>query len=183
MHSIIKYITLMVEAIRKILNDDRQLSKVAATSFMEFDEDKSGFIDENELLKIMTKVTATLNIPKPTQSQIKGLVKKLDHSNDGKLSLEEFKVLVRSILNAYIQSMEKEGSAPAANAPETEVKNRADVEGQVDRQLQVFEKYLEDSGISIAFQIMYTAMRLRQIGREVSHLLPANLTENISHTK
>ena len=70
------------------------------------------------------------------------------------------------------------------------------VEEQINKQLQMFEKYLEESGITMAFQLIfaeiltkkiepnnvftYTAMRLRQIGKEIAHLLPKNLTANIT---
>lgn len=73
-----------------------------------------------------------------------------------------------------------------------------EIEEKVTRQIQLFEKYLEDSGISLAFQIIYaeiltkkvdphnvfayTAMRLRQIGQELKYLLPENLTATIKHT-
>ena len=72
-------------------------------------------------------------------------------------------------------------------------------EKQVNKQIQMFEKYLEDSGISVSFQIIYaeiltkkiepanvftyTAMRLRQIGKEIAHLLPANLTAALGDGK
>mmetsp|Transcript_11337 Transcript_11337/g.12466 ORF Transcript_11337/g.12466 Transcript_11337/m.12466 type:complete len:142 (-) Transcript_11337:235-660(-) len=62
---------------------------------------------------------------------------------------------------------------------------------EAERQAELFEKYLEDSGLTVAFQIIfaeiiskkvdpsqvftYTAMRLRQIGAELNPLLPDSL--------
>ena len=189
----------MAEAIRRILTDEKQLSQFAATSFLEYDTDKSGYIDEKELGKVMNKVTAALNCPKPTASQLKELFHNIDQSSDGKISLEEFKILLKKILNHYLKSLEQASSTPLGAKSETPAKARAEeAEIQVNKQLQLFEKYLQDSGISTAFQIIfteilmkkieadnvftYTAMRLRQIGREVAHLLPANLAEKITES-
>lgn len=91
---------------------------------------------------------------------------------------------------------EEEGEDPAELERR---KKEEEVEEQVNRQIQLFERYLEESGISMAFQIIfaeilmkkvdpanvftYAAMRLRQIGQEVAHLLPENLTEKLAQSK
>ena len=85
------------------------------------------------------------------------------------------------------------------NAQEEPREDDEEQERQVSKQIQMFEKYLEDSGLSLTFQIIYaeiltkkiepanvftyTAMRLREIGKEVAHLLPSNLTANLASSK
>lgn len=70
---------------------------------------------------------------------------------------------------------------------------------QQDKQIEVFQKYLAETGLSMAFQIIfaellakkvqpvnvftYTAMRLRQIGEAVGPLLPGDLTEGLRVVK
>lgn len=185
----------MADSLKKLLKDDRLLHQAASQAFMEADSDKSGLIDEAELSKVLTKVCISLNCSKPTPSQVKELLKKIDHSQDGKINLEEFMVLIRMILKLYIKKLEGESEPVNAANSEIPAKKTEDAEHQINKQLHLFEKYLQDSGISVAFQIIYTeilmkkidsdnvftytAMRLRQIGKEVAHLLPANLTDKI----
>ena len=186
----------MAEAIKKILKDERQLTTVASNAFTDADADRSGFIDEKELMKVMIKVCSALNVPKPSSSQIKDVLTSIDKNKDGKISLQEYIVLVKGILQAFVRKLEHDTSVTPDPKVQEQAKNVEKIEAQVDKQLQLFEKYLQDSGISLAFQIIYTeiltkkidsdnvftytAMRLRQIGKEVAHLLPSNLTANIA---
>ena len=181
----------MAEGIRKLLKDERLLGQAAAGAFMEADGDKSGFIDEKELLKVMAKTCAAMNCSKPTGAQIKELLKKIDQNRDGRVSYEEFIILVKMILKRYLKTLEE---AEGTNKPSQ--RNDGEIEEQVSKQLHLFEKYLEESGLTIAFQIIYTeiiskkieqdnvftytAMRLRQIGKEVAHLLPTNLAAKLA---
>lgn len=68
-----------------------------------------------------------------------------------------------------------------------------------DKQVRVLQKYLAETGLSLAFQIIfaellakkvqpmnvftYTAMRLRQLGEAVGPLLPEDLTEGLRSVK
>ena len=185
----------MAEALRKLLRDERQLNTVANNAFADADSDKSGFIDEKELGKVLSKVCAALNFPKPSSSGIKEVLSSIDKNKDGKVAVQEFITLVKGIIQLSINKLES--ASPAPGAPD-EAKKLEQVENQVDKQLHLFEKYLQETGISLAFQIIYTeiitkkidsdnvftytAMRLRQIGKEVAHLLPENLAANISET-
>ena len=97
------------------------------------------------------------------------------------------------MLRAHLKDLEEQEFDLNMKAASKKDEN---LDGQIDKQLQMFEKYLEESGISIAFQIIYTeiltkkideenvftytAMRLRQIGKEVAHLIPSNLTEKLT---
>lgn len=186
----------MAEALRKLLRDERQLNTVVNNAFADADSDKSGFIDEKELGKVLTKVCTALNFPKPSSSSIKEVLSSIDKNKDGKVAVQEFLVLVKGIIQLSINKLEN-GPSPAPGVSE-ESKKLEQVENQVDKQLHLFEKYLQETGISLAFQIIYTeiitkkidsdnvftytAMRLRQIGKEVAHLLPENLAANISET-
>ena len=183
----------MAEALRKLLKDERQLSQITTASFMETDISKSGFVDEKELQKVMTKASIALNCSKPSAFQIKELLKKIEQKKEGKVSFDEFQLLIKIMIKKYLRDLE-DGTDNSTAHPQK--KSNEDIERQVNKQLHLFQKYLEESGISIAFQIIYTeilskkidadsvftytAMRLRQIGKEVAHLLPANLAASLS---
>jgi hypothetical protein len=185
----------MADSIRKLLKDEKQLTQIASAAFTESDSDKSGFIDEKELYKVMVKACAALNCDKPTQGQVKELLKRIDHNKDGKVSLDEYVILFKMILQQYVKNLEDGEEDKRNDESREERKKETEIENQVNKQLQLFEKYLEDSGISTAFQIIYTeilmkkidsenvftytAMRLRQIGKEIAHLLPENLTAKL----
>ena len=181
----------MAEGIRKLLKDERAFTQLATAAFMESDSDKSGFVDEKELQKVMTKACAAMNCSKPSSGQIKELLKKIDQNKDGKVSYDEYTLLLKMILKRFLKTLEEEIEPVKPKESKDEI-----IEKQVSKQLLLFQKYLEESGISIAFQIVYneiiakkinsddvftyTAMRLRQIGKEVAHLLPANLAAKLT---
>jgi Ca2+-binding EF-hand superfamily protein len=185
-----------LEALKKLLKDERQLNTVSGNAFADADTDKSSFIDEKELSKVLTKVSSALNFPKPSTSQIKEVLSSIDRNKDGKVSVQEFVVLVKGIIQLSIQKLEHPENDSKKSEKVEKAEKAEKVEAQVDKQLQLFEKYLQETGISLAFQIIYTeiitkkidadnvftytAMRLRQIGKEVAHLLPENLAANIS---
>ena len=93
-------------------------------------------------------------------------------------------------------SEEKEDS----DHPYTEEKEAPpEADDNLNKQVRIFEKYLEESGLTLAFQTIfaeiltkkiqpanvftYTSMRLREIGKEIAHLLPQNLTANLGKNK
>lgn len=150
----------------------------AKAAFDALDTDHSGFIEAAELHSLLTQLLTT----PPTQEQADEILKGLDSSNDGKLSFAEF-------LKALSVPPQESRRVPTPPVPPP---HEEDKEAQLNQQVQVFEKYLEESGLTLAFQTVfaeilskkiepanvftYTAMRLRQIGKEIAHLLPKSLT-------
>lgn len=180
----------MAENIRNLLKDEQLLTQAATSSFMEIDKNKSGYIDEDALVIVMSNVCNSLGIEKPTNLQIKEFMKKLDKSHKGKVSYDNYLLFLKLTLKRYVEHS-------TTNNEENLRKNQKkddDVERKLKKQMQQFEKYLEDSGVPIAFQVIfteilakkiepdqvfiYTAMRLRQIGRDIAHLLPKRFVEN-----
>ena len=62
------------------------------------DTDKNGFLDRNELEEVMGSVAVDMGIEKPSPSDIDEILKELDQNSDGKISLSEFQVLIKQIL-------------------------------------------------------------------------------------
>ena len=176
----------MSETIRMLLSDEQALIDASRPAFHALDTDNSGYIDEKELFKAMTQMAQDSGVPVPSLEQLQQAMQAIDRNRDGKVNFDEFLELMRQTLRDMLKSLGEEEVQPDTKKAEE----------QINKQLQMFEKYLEESGITMAFQLIfaeiltkkieannvftYTAMRLRQIGKEIAHLLPKNLTANIS---
>ena len=86
------------EEIQKILTDDRKLHEIAKAAFDAVDTDGSGYIEEPELKTVMSSVASDIGMDSPSDSDVKDVFLELDANGDGKISLEEFKVLIRQVL-------------------------------------------------------------------------------------
>ena len=86
--------------VKKILADEEKLAKVCKAVFEQVDSDKSGFIDEKELAATMKMLAGDLGIPEPSEDEVKEAYKALDTNCDGKISLDEFSVLTKQLLQA-----------------------------------------------------------------------------------
>jgi Ca2+-binding EF-hand superfamily protein len=178
----------MSTEIRHLLSDEKLLIEVCQPVFNQIDSENSGFIDEKELFDVMTKTSESIKSRPPTIDQVQRVMQSIDKSQEGKISFDEYIELIKLLLRDTLEH---------DHQPE-ENNNSKKVEEQINKQLQMFEKYLEESGITMAFQLIfaeiltkkiepgnvftYTAMRLRQIGKEIAHLLPKSLTANITET-
>ena len=176
----------MSTEIRRLLSDENALIEACKPAFNSIDADDSGSIDEKELFEVMTRASESMGSKQPTIEQVQKVMQSIDRNKDGKISFEEYVELIKFLLRDMLES-EQEREDPNASKKSEE---------QINKQLQMFEKYLEESGITMAFQLIfaeiltkkiepnnvftYTAMRLRQIGKEIAHLLPKNLTANIT---
>ena len=86
--------------ISEVLEDPEQIKKMTKAAFEELDTDNSGFIDEDELGILMKKVAKDCNVDAPSKEDIAKALTLVDVNKDGKISLDEFKVLVIEMLNA-----------------------------------------------------------------------------------
>merc|ERR1712096_318796 len=84
--------------VQAILNDEAKLKEVVKKAFEGVDEDGSGFIEEKELKIVMTQVATDLGIPEPSDDEVKDVLKELDTNKDGKISEEEFAVLIKQVM-------------------------------------------------------------------------------------
>ena len=176
----------MSSEIRRLLSDDKALIEVCRPAFTNTDTDDSGSVDEKELFAVMTQACESIESQPPTIEQVQKLMQTIETKHSGRISFDEYIELIKLLLRDMLE-LDQE--------PEEDHSSKK-VEEQINKQLQMFEKYLEESGITMAFQLIfaeiltkkiepnnvftYTAMRLRQIGKEIAHLLPKNLTANIT---
>ena len=86
------------EEIRAILSDHRRFNEIVQSSFNSVDVDLSGAIDKQELKNTMISLAGDIGMNKPSDSEVESLFKELDINGDGSISLDEFKVLIRGVL-------------------------------------------------------------------------------------
>ena len=186
----------MNKELAALLENEDRLKAVAKAAFDQVDSDHSGSIDRAELETVMTRVAKSLRMPAPSAPEIDSVMREIDANQDGKVSFLEYVELVKRTLRKLTGQ-----SSPAVRQEESkgpEVRPEEGKNEEVLRQVRMFERYLEDTGLTKAFQIIfaeiiskkiepanvfaYCAMRLRQIGKEIAHLLPKNLTASLAET-
>ncbi|OMJ66381.1 hypothetical protein SteCoe_32507 [Stentor coeruleus] len=84
--------------IQAILRDERKLHEIAKAAFDAVDNDHSGFIDEPELKTVMCSVAGDIGMDQPSDSDVRDVLRELDTNRDGRISLDEFKVLIKQVL-------------------------------------------------------------------------------------
>lgn len=90
------------EEIETILNDESKLNEIVKAAFESVDTDGSGYIEEAELKVVMTSVARDISMPEPTEQDVAEVLRELDSNRDGKVSQEEFKVLIRQVLELML---------------------------------------------------------------------------------
>jgi Ca2+-binding EF-hand superfamily protein len=95
---------MSAEEITAILKDESKLSEIAKAAFESVDTDGSGFIEEAELKVVMSSVARDIGMPQPSDSDVAEVLRELDTNRDGRVSQDEFKVLIRQVLELMLQA-------------------------------------------------------------------------------
>ncbi len=77
--------------------DDKTFNEMVETTFKNADLNQNSTIERNELAVLLKSIYGTLGINPPEESEIDQEFNRLDENKDGKLSKEEFKILVRDL--------------------------------------------------------------------------------------
>ena len=75
-----------------MMGDDSEEEEELRKAFDLFDADNSGYIDEDELKKIMVQLLG----PNLSDDELKAMMEQADTDHDGQISFEEFKVMMGS---------------------------------------------------------------------------------------
>ncbi|CAG9335569.1 unnamed protein product [Blepharisma stoltei] len=86
--------------IQSILNNPAEVHGIAKVIFDSFDTDHSGNIERSELKEALGMISKDCGTPPPDDEMVNELIEALDEDQDGKLNLEEFKVMVEELLKA-----------------------------------------------------------------------------------
>ena len=90
------------ELLKKSLFNDFTFLPMVDFYFNSADIDGSGFIEKKEINKFLTKFAKEQKMDPPSDKDIEDIINKLDKNKDGKLSKEEFQVLVKKIVKEMI---------------------------------------------------------------------------------
>ena len=99
---------LKASAIRKILKDPKKVKKLTQAAFDEVDADGNGYLDKDELKDVMKNVATDIVVDLPSEEEVADVLKELDENDDGQISVEEFEVLIRQVLEVMARSEEEE---------------------------------------------------------------------------
>jgi len=89
-------------SIRKILNDDKKLDRIAKIAFRSVDKDGSGLIDFKEMEIVMKAIAKDLRMAPPTKNDIREVFAMLDEKGTGIISIKEFKILIKCVLESLL---------------------------------------------------------------------------------
>lgn len=93
----------MSKAIKDILSNEKKFNEVARVAFDSVDTDKSGQIDAQELEKVMVQIATDMGADPPTKEDVLEVLEHLDSDKSGKISFDEFKVLIKDVLEAMLE--------------------------------------------------------------------------------
>lgn len=93
----------MSKAIKDILANEKKFTEVAKVAFDSVDTDRSGQIDGAELEKVMVQIATDMGAEAPTKEDVQEVLQHLDTDNSGKISFDEFKVLIKDVLEAMLE--------------------------------------------------------------------------------
>ena len=94
--------------ISEIIKDKHKLRKITEAAFKAVDMDGSGFLERNELELVMENVARDIGVDKPTKDEVDEVLIELDENGDGKLSIDEFQVLIEQVLDMMSKAQEAE---------------------------------------------------------------------------
>ena len=94
----------MSNSIKDILNNEKRLNEVSKVAFDSVDTDRSGQIDESELLKVMKQIANDMGAEPPSKEDVKEVLEHLDTDHSGKIDFNEFKELIKDVLKAMVEN-------------------------------------------------------------------------------
>ena len=96
----------MSDAIKAILQDEQKFNEVARKAFDSVDIDGSGQIESSEIAGLLVQISEDRGANPPSPSDVAALLKDLDTDKSGAVSFDEFKVLIREVLEARVEEQE-----------------------------------------------------------------------------
>ncbi len=95
------------EEILKIINNKKLLDDYLIKCFKAVDTDNSGYVDFNELQKMIFNVSNEAHVHKPNQDKVNKIFDAIDKNKDGKISCEEFCSIARKNLEKMAEENKK----------------------------------------------------------------------------
>ncbi len=92
-----------VNYLKDILKNEKKFMEIAKLAFNQVDVNKTGQIEANDFGKIFRELSEEQGSECPTKEDILELLRYLDDDGSGKISFEEFKQLIKDLLNFMIK--------------------------------------------------------------------------------
>ena len=93
------------ESLKNKIMDGAYLDEMVETTFKNADLNQNEVIERNELAILLKSIYNSLGISAPDEKEIDEEFNRLDENNDGKLSKEEFKILVKDLALFSVENM------------------------------------------------------------------------------
>lgn len=91
-------------SIKSIIADKDTVFKLAKAAFDKIDEDGVGYIERPQLEKILAEVSPEFDFDQSSKEDVDEILREIDSNSDGKISLTEFQVLIKQILNLMAEN-------------------------------------------------------------------------------
>ena len=89
---------LIAKELQSLLQNEHKFNKFTSTAFKMADKDNSGLINSEELYNILYTISTDIGANPPSKEDAKEIVVHLDTDRSGTISLDEFKTLIKDIL-------------------------------------------------------------------------------------
>jgi hypothetical protein len=97
----------MENQVKLILSNENLFLEVAKAAFDSVDSDGSGQIDSKELELAMAQIAGDMGAEAPSKDDVKEVLEHLDSDKSGKISFDEFRVLIRDVLECMLEAEEE----------------------------------------------------------------------------
>ena len=82
--------------------EELKLRDIVQKAFDLYDADKSGFLEKDEIKKLLNDACSELGAPPITDQQLDEVIKTVDDNGDGKFSFEELYTVIGPILKSQL---------------------------------------------------------------------------------
>ena len=93
------------ESLKKKITDEKVFNEMLDATFKNADLNQNDTIERNELAVLLKSIYSSLGINPPEEKEIDEEFQRLDENNDGKLSKEEFKILVKDLALFSVENL------------------------------------------------------------------------------
>ena len=82
--------------------EELKLRDIVQKAFDLYDADKSGFLEKDEIKKLLNDACGELGAPPITDQQLDEVIKTVDDNGDGKFSFEELYTVIGPIIKSQL---------------------------------------------------------------------------------
>ena len=93
------------ESLKNKITDEKIFNEMLDATFKNADLNQNDTIERNELAILLKSIYSSLGINAPEENEIDEEFNRLDENKDGKLSKEEFKVLVKDLALFSVENL------------------------------------------------------------------------------